>query len=94
MLLPDTPTVRELGFPELEFSNWFGLYAPAGTPKPILDRLNAEVRKALADPVARPRLITAGFDPVASTPEDLSTLIKADIDRFASIIKAAGLKVN
>ncbi|MSQ73660.1 MAG: tripartite tricarboxylate transporter substrate binding protein [Betaproteobacteria bacterium] len=94
VLLPDTPTVRELGFPELEFSNWFGLYAPAGTPKAILDRLNAEVRKALADPTARQRLITAGFDPVASTPEHLATLIKADLARFASIIKAAGLKVN
>jgi tripartite-type tricarboxylate transporter receptor subunit TctC len=94
VLLPDTPTVRELGFPDLEFGNWFGLYAPAGTPKPILDRLNSEVRKALADPVAKQRLITAGFDPVASTPEHLQTLIKSDLARFANIIKAAGLKVN
>ena len=78
--MPDTPTVRELGFPELEFGNWFGLYA--------------EVRKALADPVAKQKLINAGFDPVASTPEHLQLLIKADIARFATIIKNAGLKIN
>lgn len=94
VLLPDTPTVRELGFPDLEFGNWFGLYAPAGTPKPVIDRLNSEVRKALADPTAKQKLITAGFDPVASSPEHLQSLIKADLARFANIIKAAGLKIN
>ena len=94
VLLPDTPTVRELGFPDLEFGNWFGLYAPAGTAKPLIDRLNSEVRKALADSAAKQRLITAGFDPVASSPEHLQTLIKADLARFANIIKSAGLKIN
>lgn len=94
VMLPDTPTVRELGFPELEFGNWFGLYAPAGTPKSIVERLNAEVRKALADPVAKQKLISAGFDPVASTPEHLQSLIKADLARFASIIKNAGLMIS
>jgi len=94
VMLPDTPTVRELGFPELEFGNWFGLYAPAGTPKSIVERLNSEVRKALADPVAKQKLINAGFDPVASTPEHLQSLIKADLARFASIIKNAGLMIS
>ena len=94
VLLPDTPTVRELGFPELEFGNWFGLYAPAGTSKAIVDRLNTEVKKALSDPTARQKLITAGFDPVASSPENLQNLIKADLARFANVIKAAGLKIN
>jgi tripartite-type tricarboxylate transporter receptor subunit TctC len=70
------------------------LYAPAGTPKPIVDRLNLEVKKALSDPAARQKLITAGFDPVAGSPENLQNLIKADLARFANIIKAAGLKIN
>ncbi len=93
-LLPNTPTVRELGYAELDFGLWNGLFAPAGTPAAILERLNAEVHKALGDPAANERLIAVGHYPSASTPEHLRILMRTDVQRWSRVIKEAGIKLD
>jgi tripartite-type tricarboxylate transporter receptor subunit TctC len=92
--LPDVATVRELGYPLLESTSWIGLFAPGGTPQPIVSRLNALVVKALASPDLRDRLIASGLVPVSSTPEQLGAMLREDIAKWAPIIKAAGLKLE
>lgn len=93
-MLPNTPTVRELGYPELEFSLWYALFAPAGTPGAILEKLNTEVRKALSDPTTNERLVAAGLYPSASSPEQLRTLVRSDVERWGKVIKATGIKLD
>jgi tripartite-type tricarboxylate transporter receptor subunit TctC len=93
--LPQVPTMRELGFPALELRTWFGLYAPAGTPAPIVERLNAEVNKVFKDPAVVKDLQTRhGYDPVPSTPQQLTALLKADSDKWGPVIKQLGLKAQ
>ena len=94
MVLPTTPVVREVGFSDLEFGNWNGLYAPAGTPTIILEKLNAEVRKAMSDPAVSARLISAGIYPSTGTPEQLRSLRRSDIERWGPVIKAARIKLD
>jgi tripartite-type tricarboxylate transporter receptor subunit TctC len=94
MVLPTTPVMRESGFPDLEFGNWNGLYAPAGTPNIVIEKLNAEVRKAMSDPAVSARLIPAGIYPSASTPDQLRSLRKSDIERWGPVIRAIGIKLD
>ena len=91
-LLADVPSVRELGYPQLESLAWIGLLAPAKTPAEILDRLAAETRKALAAPEARTTLSRAGFDVVASTPADFQKWQRAEIAKWGKVIRATGAK--
>jgi tripartite-type tricarboxylate transporter receptor subunit TctC len=89
---PDVPTFVENGLPALSFSPWFALFAPAGTPKNIIDRLNGAAAEALADPTARSRLVQFGmeiFPREQQTPEALSSLQKADAEKWWPLIKAA-----
>jgi tripartite-type tricarboxylate transporter receptor subunit TctC len=90
--LPDVPTIAESGYPGYDFSSWFGILAPAGTPKPIVDRLNAEIVKALKDPSVQARL--TDYEIYGSTPEEFGTFIKNEIDKTAKIIEASGAKVD
>ena len=94
MVLPTTPVMRESGFPDLEFGNWNGLYAPAGTPNIVIEKLNAEVRKAMSDPAVSARLIPAGIYPSASTPDQLRSLRRSDIERWGPVIRAVGIKLD
>lgn len=94
MVLPTTPVMRESGFPDLEFGNWNGLYAPAGTPNIVIEKLNAEVRKAMGDPAVSARLIPAGIYPSASTPDQLRSLRRSDIERWGPVIRAVGIKLD
>jgi tripartite-type tricarboxylate transporter receptor subunit TctC len=92
---PDIPTVDEAGLPGLYLSNWYALFAPKGTPKNVIDRLNAAVRDALADPAVRSRLADQGQELPSreqQTPAALVALQKAEIDRWWPIIKAANIK--
>ncbi len=91
--LPDVPTLNELGLKGFELTQWQAVVAPAGTPKPVIDRLNREVVKALKMPDVIDRLATqGGNDLVGNTPEEFAQVIKSDLALYARIIKAAGIK--
>ena len=94
---PDIPTVDEAGVPGLYFSSWHGLWAPKGTPRSVIDKLNAAVVDALADPIVATRLADFGqeiFPRIQQTPEALGILQKAEIEKWWPIIKAAGIKAE
>ena len=90
--LPDVPTIAESGYPGYDFSSWFGILAPAGTPKPVIDRLQAEVVKALKDPGVQERL--GDYEIFGSTADEFGTFIRAEIDKTARIIKASGATID
>jgi tripartite-type tricarboxylate transporter receptor subunit TctC len=92
--VPDVPTVAESGLPGYEFEIWFGMFAPSGTPKAIITRLNREIVKALATPDIREKLAQTGVDAESSTPEQLGQLLRSDVAKWAKIIKAAGIPIN
>lgn len=92
--LPDVPTSAEAGVPEFNVTTWYGLYAPRGTPKPVLDRLVGALQSALRDPVLVNRfaeLSMAPVEPERATPEALEAFLKAEIGKWERIIKAAGI---
>jgi tripartite-type tricarboxylate transporter receptor subunit TctC len=90
--LPDVPTVAESGVPGYEAIAWQGLVAPAGTPKPIIGRINAEFVKAVKAPDISAKLNEQGYETVASTPEWFAQYTKAEIAKWSKVIKAAGIK--
>ncbi len=92
--LPDVPTAAESGLPGFEAVQYYGLAAPAGVPRPIVDRLNKELRTMLADDAFKKRLIAAGDDPAPSTPEEYAANIKREEGKWAALIKKLGLKVE
>ena len=89
---PDVPTVSESGLPGFEFNSWFALMAPAHTPKPIIARLNAEVLKALADPDVRARLDAQGLTIRGSSPEELGIATRAQLAKYARVMKEANIR--
>ncbi len=89
---PDVPTVSESGLPGFEFNSWFALMAPAHTPKPIIARLNAEVLKALADPDVRAKLDAQGLTIRGSSPEELGTATRAQLAKYARVMKEANIR--
>lgn len=91
-LVPDVPTIAESGVPGFEASLFYGLIAPAGTPRPIIDRLNKELRAALNSDDVKKRLVTDGADPTPGTPEDYGAHIDRDETRWSKVIKASGAK--
>ncbi len=92
--LPQVPTFAEAGLPGLEVRNWWGIFAPAGTPKEIIDKLSTELAKILAMPDFKEKLASHGAEPFISTPDEFAALIKADMAKFAKIIKTANIKVG
>jgi tripartite-type tricarboxylate transporter receptor subunit TctC len=92
--IPDVPTIAESGLPGLEIVQYYGLVAPAGTPRPIVDRLNSELRKILATDDMKQRLTTAGGDAFPSTPEEYAQNIVREEGKWAALIKKLGLVVN
>ena len=93
-LLPDVPTLRESGLPEYEAGSWYGIEAPAGTPRPIIDQLNAAIVKALKQPEVARRLALDGAEVIGSTPEEFGTHIKAELERVGKIVRAAGIQAE
>jgi tripartite-type tricarboxylate transporter receptor subunit TctC len=96
-LAPDIPTFAEMGLPALTYTNWYGLFAPRGTPKDIIDKLSAAAVAALAAPAARSRLAELGYEAFPrdrQTPETLAALQKADAEKWWPIIKELGLKAE
>ena len=92
--LPDIPTTLESGYKDSDFNYWNGMLAPAKTPRPIIDRLHAEVTKALALPDVQAKLISQGVEPAPLSPAEMDAMIKREIDLNIKIAKAAGLKFN
>jgi tripartite-type tricarboxylate transporter receptor subunit TctC len=90
--LPDVPSMSEAGIKDYEVLNWFGLFAPAGTPKEIVDRLQAEAAVMYADPKTRALLTGEGADPVASTPAVFAAFVKAEIEKWTEVGKAANIQ--
>jgi tripartite-type tricarboxylate transporter receptor subunit TctC len=91
---PEVPTFEEAGVPGYEAIGWFGVVAPAGTPRPIVERLNAEVRNALKEPEVRGRALDAGTEPFTTTPEEFSAMIREETKKWAEVIKAGGIKLQ
>jgi len=89
--LPDVPTTAEAGMPQLVVINWYALLAPAGTPREIIDRLNAEVVKIMKSSETRERFAPLGADPTPSTSQELSEFLRTDTVRWAKVIKDAGI---
>jgi tripartite-type tricarboxylate transporter receptor subunit TctC len=92
--LPKVPTLNEAGLPGFDMMSWFGLLAPAGTPRPIISRLNAETIKALNTPEIKTTVATAGLEMIPGSPEQFGDHIKSQIVRFSAIAKAAGIKLD
>jgi tripartite-type tricarboxylate transporter receptor subunit TctC len=90
--LPELPTLSEAGVPGFQFDTWYGAHAPAKTPRPIINRLNAEINKALQDPALRTRLVDAGLDPAPMSPDAFSKFVRSETDRMRKIILASGAK--
>ncbi len=90
--LPNVPTIAELGVPDFNVSSWYGILAPAKTPKAIIDRLQKDIAAVLAIPEVRERYVNNAFDPVGSTPEAFAAQIKADYERWGLVVKEANLK--
>ncbi|HVG05474.1 MAG TPA: tripartite tricarboxylate transporter substrate binding protein [Burkholderiaceae bacterium] len=89
---PDIPTLAETGLPTFEATTWHGLLAPAGTPRDIVAKLNAETVKALNSPELIEKFKANGIDPVSSSPEQFAALIKTELQRWGDVVKAAGVK--
>ena len=93
-LLPEVPTAAEAGVPGYNAQSWFGLVAPAGTPRPVIARLHGEVVKVLANPEVRTRILGIGMEPVGDTPEQFAAHIRSEIERWGRVVKAAGIKAE
>jgi tripartite-type tricarboxylate transporter receptor subunit TctC len=93
--LPDVPTLAEAaGVPDYDAAAWIGYAAPAGTPKDIVARLSTELQKALQAPDMREKLLNAGLDPVASTPEELPAFMRKEQERYATVIRDSNIKID
>ena len=94
LALPDLPTVAESGVPGYEVTSWNGILAPAGTPPDIVRRLNTDLNKIIAAPDMRQRMIDNGFEHVGGPPEKFGDKIRAEIAKWAPVVKSAGVKVD
>ena len=92
--LPDLPTFAEAGLPQYDTNAWYSMHAPAGTPPDIVRRLNAELVAILKDPEILARFKQLATDPVGNSPEEFAAFVRAELDKYARIIKAAGIKLD
>jgi tripartite-type tricarboxylate transporter receptor subunit TctC len=93
-VLPDAPTFAELGWPRIDVSLWYGLLAPAGTPRPVVEKLNREFTKALQSADVREKLLARGAQPSPGTPEAFAGFMTQEMAKWAPVVKQAGIKVD
>jgi tripartite-type tricarboxylate transporter receptor subunit TctC len=93
-LLPDLPTLAESGLPGFEVNAWQGVFMHAGTPKDISDRVAKEIRAILAKPDVREKILAAGTEPVGSSPEEFGAFVRAEVNKWADVVKKSGAKVD
>jgi tripartite-type tricarboxylate transporter receptor subunit TctC len=91
-VLPDVPTMREAGYPEIEATNWSGLVVPAATPQSTVTRLNSELVQALRNAEVQEKLKTFGMSPAPGTPEQFSALLQSESVRYAKVVREAGIR--
>src|SRR5687767_8990115 len=92
--LPEVPTVAEAGLRDFEVTTWYGVLAPAGTPRPIVARLNSELVKVMHSPELKEKLAATGTDPLTSTPEEFAAYIQREIAKWGDVIRKAGVKAD
>jgi tripartite-type tricarboxylate transporter receptor subunit TctC len=93
-LLPEVPTFAELGHPRVAVALWYGVEAPAGTPRPIVEKLNHEINRALEAPDVRERLLGQGADPSPGSPEAFAQFMQQEMAKWAPVVKQAGVKLD
>jgi tripartite-type tricarboxylate transporter receptor subunit TctC len=92
--LPEVPTFQESGFAGFDVTSWVGIFAPAKTPAAVVEKLNRELEAALKTPFVRERYATLGIEPVGNTPAQFGEQVRADLARWAEVVKAANVKVD
>ena len=92
--LPDVPTLQEAGLKDFDIGTWFGVLAPVGTPKPVLDRLSAEATKIIQSPDFRKRMDDIGAQPVGNSPAEMAAQIRSETDKFSVLVKAGNVTVE
>jgi len=93
-ILPDVPTAEEAGLGNFDVTTWYGILAPAGTPRPIINRLNAELVKIMRNPEVTERLALMATDPLTSTPEEFGAYLQAEIAKWGDVVRKAGLRAD
>lgn len=89
--MPDVPTMSEAGLPGYEIQNWFAIFAPAGTPQPVVDRLNKSLSRFLALPAVRSKMRELNVDPRSSTPQELAVYQGKELKKWSALVKQAGI---
>lgn len=92
--MPDLPTFTEQGVPNVDLAIWVGAYVPAGTPRPIIDRLQRELKAVMGQPEVRERMVAQGQTPVGNTPEEFMANVRADFPKWEALIKSSGAKIE
>jgi len=92
--LPDVPTISEAGLRGFDIGTWFGIFAPAGTPRDIFSRLNGELVRILKTPATKERLATMGAETMPDTPEAFAAFVKSEMNKYAQIVRASGAKAD
>ena len=87
---PAIPTIAESGVPSYEFNTWYGVQAPAGTPRTVVDKINTDVLRALQEPDLRARFAAGGLEPLASTPEEFGSMVRTEITKWTKVAAAIG----
>jgi len=93
-LMPEVPTLAEAGVPGYSFETWFIVFAPAGTPRPVIDKLNQALNQALATPALKERMVREGFDPLPTTPEQARARLEKEMPVWARLVKERGITTD
>jgi tripartite-type tricarboxylate transporter receptor subunit TctC len=93
-MLPEVPTVAEAALPGYEFQGWFGVFAPAHTPRPIVDQISREIRRIVALPDVVKQMASQGGTPFASTPDEFERFFRAEIEKYRKNVKLANVRVE
>jgi tripartite-type tricarboxylate transporter receptor subunit TctC len=92
--LPDIPTIADSGVPGFQAENWFGMFAPAGTPKPIIKRVSDALVKVVLSPEVKSKFEALGADPAGSTPDEFAAFVRRDMQQYATVVKVSGAKID
>jgi tripartite-type tricarboxylate transporter receptor subunit TctC len=92
--LPEVPTIAESGVAGFDVSSWFGVFVPAGTPRAIVNKMNQEIHRILANPEVRQRLIDQGADPASNTPEEFAAYVKSEMTRWGQVVRNTGTRAD